>query len=1542
MSDLALSIRLTADGKDLVGAVKVSAEELDKLGGATKRVSSEAEKLNAQHKNLGETLNGAARAAEQHLQALRKQAETYGMTAMQVRAYEASRVMLTQSQRDEAAGLILQIGAQERYGAALNRVKGYVIAAGAAVAAYAGSLILSVKHTIDQAAALQTLSEKTGIAVERLAGLKYAAEVSDTTVQSLARAMARLPRSLIEGANPNSEAGRAFGFLGIDPASLHTQEQAIDAIANAIRRVEDPMAKSAALQMIFKRNGEELIPLFNQGADGIRRLTVEGERWNSITGETAQQAKYLKDQLVTVEYASGAFARSIAKDVLPVLNSMIEKFLEARTRGDGFFKSLASAWMPSDKTLDIARERVIEGTDKILAAETEISRLQAARGSMIPALIAQQQKILDGARAQVTEAQQYIKLEEAAGRQQAGPPIRGLPEARPAGKGEGEDPMRSIIKTLREKLLLDRELTEVNKLQITLQEMSEKQRAKVTQSSKEEAEQLARKVDLNKLLKEQMENDAKNENALTKMRQEGAEAAANYANRIGDAILATDKSIEQMKFETNLIGMTNGERETAIALRAMETAGINTQSDAYTQLAARLKEAITAKNVREEAAAAWTNLWSTVEGTGKQVWSLLTAGGENMATSVGKALKAATWDLLYQLTAKKWFLQIGAGVSGSLGMTSGAQAASGSMLGNAAGSLMSNMGLSSLFGSGVGGLGGAMGAGIMTAAPVYEAGALVSAGTSASLFSGAGASAAMAAIPGWGWAALGAAAIGAYILNSGDGDAQRTGNWAANLGQPGRSPNNRWFDASTGTGPLTLEMAAQEQKIADTLALTADQLATVNAALAAQSGTQFGFGMEHTDWTQSGAAQAIAAARLKTISEALGTSVEGLAQKMADAQKVIDLAPQKLQLEIDLMKAQGNAAGALAAERKRELAALDPTLQALKQQIYAAEDLANAANDATGAIDSLTQKLSDIRKEADTAIDAQIQASRSAGQAARSAADSYRSLTASLSDAVTQLRGGALSPLLPGQKLAEARAQLGSVYSQAATGDAAALAKLPQTATAFLEASRAYNASSEAYTADFDMVMKLLGQAGVASTASANWQDYQATLLQAQTGVLEKIKAQLDLPSPDAAILREQVDMLKTISGLLQQQTTQIITGNGILTDQNGNIVAGNVLVHDQTGQIIGSNFLIGDQTGKITLGNSLLGNQVSAFATAAAIAQAQAGQVIGVVAGGNALTVDQLAQMAAGNAVLNYQTGQLAAVNAGQGVVQTLLNGQTVQIVGGNLIQRDQSGLLLSSNEILLDQAGKLSLGNSLVGSQTNQIITGNATQDAIKNLSRTGVSYSEQMLAELVSGSGVQSSSLEALVGGNAKIADLLSQLVKYQDQVAMDAWNASFEAAVKEIYASTGTIPVTSQQRMYDDATEEYYYGTVTKQVFDLAAFDAAVAAWRAAHPVPGHAAGGMASGWSMVGELGPELVHFGAPGRVYTADQTRAALGDGVSKEDIERLITAVKEAKEAILRASDLSDRIAREQTAQLTAAVEDSARGIGRTVARTAEAGTRV
>ncbi|TAK87024.1 MAG: hypothetical protein EPO20_05545, partial [Betaproteobacteria bacterium] len=114
MSDLVLGIRLSADGKQLVGAVEQSAGAIDKMGDATKRATSEAEKLNAQQKNLAQSYSAitqaqvnanyqAQKAAEQY----RFQGEAMGVASAQVQKlldrYDPLGTKLRSLQADFAA-----------------------------------------------------------------------------------------------------------------------------------------------------------------------------------------------------------------------------------------------------------------------------------------------------------------------------------------------------------------------------------------------------------------------------------------------------------------------------------------------------------------------------------------------------------------------------------------------------------------------------------------------------------------------------------------------------------------------------------------------------------------------------------------------------------------------------------------------------------------------------------------------------------------------------------------------------------------------------------------------------------------------------------------------------------------------------------------------------------------------------------------------------------------------------------------------------------------------------------------------------------------------------------------------------------------------------------------------------------------------------------------------------------------------------------------------------------------------------------------------
>ncbi|MCR4297838.1 MAG: hypothetical protein NUV75_03640, partial [Gallionella sp.] len=301
----------------------------------------------------------------------------------------------------------------------------------------------------------------------------------------------------------------------------------------------------------------------------------------------------------------------------------------------------------------------------------------------------------------------------------------------------------------------------------------------------------------------------------------------------------------------------------------------------------------------------------------------------------------------------------------------------------------------------VGSVGGWMGSAAAGGVPVTSTLGAVASGAG---YAGAGstgmmgtASSTLAAIPGWGWAALAAAAVATYILSSGDGDAQRTGNWSGGFGKSTTSTSNRWFSGSemgATMAQFSTELAASEQQMVTLLKLNASQIGTIDTKLAKLSGTQYGFGMEHTDWTQSGAPQAIAANRFRAVAESLGLSVEALTQKMLDAQKVIDLAPQKRQLEIQLMQLQGKELEALTAMREDELKQFDPMLHALVKQIYAEQDLVTAREKEAVAvqdlIDTINNDLNAALSDTNSAMGEQASNTRTAANAAHQLSEAYK------------------------------------------------------------------------------------------------------------------------------------------------------------------------------------------------------------------------------------------------------------------------------------------------------------------------------------------------------------------------------------------------------------------------------------------------------------------------------------------------------------------------------------------------------------------------
>lgn len=170
---------------------------------------------------------------------------------------------------------------------------------------------------------------------------------------------------------------------------------------------------------------------------------------------------------------------------------------------------------------------------------------------------------------------------------------------------------------------------------------------------------------------------------------------------------------------------------------------------------------------------------------------------------------------------------------------------------------------------------------------------------------------------------------------------------------------------------------------------------------------------------------------------------------------------------------------------------------------FAGVDAAKRASTLTGegmsAIDVLFGNINDQAKTA----------AESAASAASDTANAWRSASQSIKSALDNIRTGALSSLSPEARYRLLQSQFATTSASAASGNVDAVGKLGQIATDFLEASRDYNASSEAFQADRAAADAALSKSLSYASAQVSTQEAIASASRAAVDQLQSLNSNL-------------------------------------------------------------------------------------------------------------------------------------------------------------------------------------------------------------------------------------------------------------------------------------------------------------------------------------------------------------------------------------------------------------------------------------------------
>ena len=177
----------------------------------------------------------------------------------------------------------------------------------ALVAATAALGAFIFKATKDWAAAgdvFDKMTDRTGIAVEKLSELDYVLRLSGSSIEDFEKANKKLSATIQDAGYGLETYTRAFDELGLDIAMLQklSPEEQFWAVAHALAEIDNESNQIALAQDLFGRAGTALLLMLADGADAIAEMQAEyneyGYQW---TEQTAEAAAALNDSVQKLE-----------------------------------------------------------------------------------------------------------------------------------------------------------------------------------------------------------------------------------------------------------------------------------------------------------------------------------------------------------------------------------------------------------------------------------------------------------------------------------------------------------------------------------------------------------------------------------------------------------------------------------------------------------------------------------------------------------------------------------------------------------------------------------------------------------------------------------------------------------------------------------------------------------------------------------------------------------------------------------------------------------------------------------------------------------------------------------------------------------------------------------------------------------------------------------------------------------------------------------------------------------------------------------------
>lgn len=252
-------------------------------------------------------------------------------------------------------------------------------------AAYASleAISSSVKFGDD----LAKLSQKSGLSAEAVSELAHAAKMADIELQSFGNAIRFMQTNLSKiGSADGKEAEQVLTAIGISLADIKDlkPDEQFTLIGAAIKKLPDIEDQTRAWQF-FGKTGLEIAPMFEEGAEGIRKARLEAQQLGKSFSSSDLQRFQEVDKAFKLLKAS---ASSLSDELVLRAGPSIAGFFDQIRSRIGGASAIEKLQADVARTKLIAESGSLRGEAATIALENyakALERLTAAREAAIVA-----------------------------------------------------------------------------------------------------------------------------------------------------------------------------------------------------------------------------------------------------------------------------------------------------------------------------------------------------------------------------------------------------------------------------------------------------------------------------------------------------------------------------------------------------------------------------------------------------------------------------------------------------------------------------------------------------------------------------------------------------------------------------------------------------------------------------------------------------------------------------------------------------------------------------------------------------------------------------------------------------------------------------------------------------------------------------------------------------------------------------------------------------------------------------------------------------